>query len=125
MVEAEVGLDSELAQTQVAGVELLEAAELEGTVVEAAARALLVVVDVGGAREQRDPVVCGVVRHPRSEAILVGDLGADDRAVPVDHLLQARRLQVDVVERGADHLGFHLRGLLSIEVGSLAGSVPA
>ena len=103
MVEADVGLDPGLAQPQVARVEVLEARVLEGAVVQPGARVLLGVVArspgtraarCGGwprrwrARRRRRPGSC--TSAPTSGA------------VPVDHLLQARRLQVDVVERGLD-----------------------
>ena len=66
---------------------------------------LLRVVDEVREREQRDPVVGGVVRQPGAAVELEDDLGADERAVEVDHLLQSSGLEVDVVELGVDHGG--------------------
>ena len=66
---------------------------------------LLRVVDEVRERQQRDPVIGAVVRQPRADLVLEDDLGADERAVEVDHLLKAGCLEVDVVERWVDHGG--------------------
>ena len=92
-----------LAQPQIVRVELLEVGVLERAVVHARARVLLRVIHEPREGEQRDPVVGAVVAQPRTGGVLEDDLGADHLAVPVDHLLQPRRLEVDVVELGVNH----------------------
>jgi hypothetical protein len=43
-----------------------------------------------------------VVAQPGAHAVLVDDLGAHNRRIELDHLLEARRLQVEVVELRVD-----------------------
>ena len=44
-----------------------------------------------------------VVRQPGADLVLEDHLGPDQRPVEVDHLLQAGRLEIDVVELGRDN----------------------
>ena len=48
-------------------------------------------------------MVGAVVGQPRADLVLEDDLGTDERAVEVDHLLQAGCLEIDVVEGRVDH----------------------
>ena len=105
VVEAQRRRDLLLLEPQVARVQLLEARVLERGVVHAGACLLLRVLDEVREREQRDPMVRFVVGQPRAALELVDDLGADERPVAVDHLLQTGRLEVEVVELGMDHRG--------------------
>ena len=50
-----------------------------------------------------------VVGEPGADLVLEDDLRPDERAVEVDHLLEAGGLEVDVVERGVDHCVRHVR----------------
>ena len=109
VVEAQRRGDPGLLEAQVARVQVLEARVLERRVVHPRARVLLRVLDEVREREQRDPVIRAVVGQPRADLVLEDDLGTDERAVEVDHLLQAGRLEVDVVERGVDHGVGHVR----------------
>ena len=94
-----------IAQAQVARVQLLEARVLERRVVHPRAGVLVRVIDEVRERQQRDPVIGAVVGQPSAALELEDRLGTDERAVEVDHLLQPRRLEVDVMERGVDHGG--------------------
>src|SRR5271165_659733 len=105
VVEADVGRDPRLAQAQIAGVQLLEAVVLKRAVVHPGAGVLLRVIHEPLEGEQRDAVVGLIVGQPCPVGCLEEDLGSNERAVPVDHLLQARRLQVEMVELGLDHGG--------------------
>ena len=105
MVQAQRRGDAGLLQPQVARVQVLEAGVLERRVVHPRAGVLLRVVDEVRERQQRDPVIGAVVGQPRADLVLEDDLGTDERAVEVDHLLQAGCLEVDVVEGRVDHGG--------------------
>ena len=103
MVEAQRRDDARLPEPQVARVQLVEAPVLERAVVHPGARVLLGIVDEVREREQRDAVVRTVVGQPRADLILEHDVDADERAVEVDHLLEAGGLEVDVVEGRMNH----------------------
>jgi hypothetical protein len=52
-----------------------------------------------------------VIRNEHHVLRLTVDRGANDNAVPIDHLLQSSRLQIHVMEREFNHLHalFHPR----------------
>lgn len=119
MIDADVGLDPALAQSQVAGVEVLEALVLEGAVMHPRVGVLVGVVDEGGKGQECDAVVGGVVGQPSPGGVLEGHLGADHDRVPVDQLLQPGRLEVEVMEPGSDGLVVHEASLSSRWSGSV------
>ena len=104
MIDADVRLDARLAQAQIARVELLEARLLEGAVVKP--RAIVLAQD-----RRRSPgrpaARCGGWRRrstarPRP-ASWKRTSAPTTVAVPVDHLLQAGGLEVEMVELRVDH----------------------
>jgi hypothetical protein len=109
VVETEVRHDPGVLEPQIARVELFEAVVLERRVMQPRPRVLLGVVDEVRPRGERDAVVGGVVGQPRAEVVLEEHLGPDQDRVPVDHLLQSGRLEVDVVELGVDDVSGHRR----------------
>ena len=60
---------------------------------------LVRVVGERRSREEGQPVRGVVVREEGAALVDVHDVHPEDDAVPLDHLRQARRLQVDVMER--------------------------
>src|SRR6516165_9652796 len=58
-------------------------------------------------RQQPDTMIGGVVGEPGAAQKMVVRLRSYDCGVPVDHLLQTRGLQGDVVQRGVVDLACH------------------
>ena len=115
VVDAEVRLDPRATEPQIAGVQVGEAAVLEGAVVHPGSCLALGVIDEPGEAQQRDAVVCAVVRQPCPCGVLEAHLRSHDGPIPVDQLLQPCGLEVDVMECGPERcLRAHPRAFLSL-----------
>ena len=83
-----------------------ETVVFERAMVHAVVADLLGIIAKAGHREKCDPVIGGVVGGPGRDAVAEIHLGADDEPIPRDHLVEAARLDGDVMEFRLEHLAF-------------------
>ena len=109
MVQAQRRSDPRLLEAQIARVQVLEARVLERRVMHPRPRLLLRVIDKVREGQKRDPVIRLIVRQPRAALKLMMHFRTNQRAVEVDHRLQSRRLEVEVMERWVNDCVRHVR----------------
>src|SRR4051794_36040060 len=99
VIEDAVGQHAALVEPDVGAQELVEGPVLERRVMDAGVDQLVGIVANQRRRQQCEPMVGRIVAEPGSAREDVRGSHPDDQSIPVDHLLQARRLEVDVMQR--------------------------
>jgi len=103
VIEADLRFDSELFQTREGRHQVIEGVVFESGMVNPRVHELLRIIPQPRDSQKGDAVTGAVIRRERDVARLKVDLGANDDAVPIDHLLQSSRLEIGVMERGFNH----------------------
>jgi hypothetical protein len=92
VIEAVRRFDSDLFQTREGRHQVIEGVVFEGGMVNPRVHEFLGIIPQPRDRQKGDAVMSAVIRNKRYVVGLKVDCGANDDAVPIDHLLQSSRL---------------------------------